>query len=38
MIEGKLWIKIAFARDLYPVDGETSDPYCYIIYPDGEYL
>ena len=29
-------VRILYGTDLYPDDGNTCDPYCYIIWPDGK--
>ncbi len=34
-IEGSLVVNINHAKNLYPNDGQTSDPYCKIILPGG---
>ena len=30
-------IRVVHGRDLYPDDGKTSDPYCFVIYPNSKY-
>lgn len=38
VIKGVLKINIVFARGLKKGDDTTSDPYCYVVYPDGSNI